>query len=164
MASNGIRLEAVINDFLNAVSRMPEDEQNAVMEKAADCVRITSQKYVGSKSFEKNKRIKNEGENIGILTAELSEEEKRIQTERLFNSSPNRYSVDRVSDFLGAQLGSENEMNIKERPIQTKEEILMYAAAILYAKNEEFPYDVQLSKETVKTEIAEITDMTIVKK
>ena len=40
----------------------------------------------------------------------------------------------------------------------------MYAAAMLYAKNEEFPYDIQLSKETVKTEIADITDMTVIKK
>lgn len=70
------------------------------MEKVADCIRITNQKYVGYKSFEKNKRVKNEGENIGIVTAELSEEEKRVQTERLFNCSPNRYSVDRVSTFL----------------------------------------------------------------
>ena len=54
-------------------------------------------------------------------------------------------------------------MNIKEKFIQTKEEILMYAAAILYAKNEEFPYDIQLSEDTVKTEVADITNMTVTK-
>lgn len=164
MASNGVRLEAVISDFLNVVSKMTEEEQSAAMEKVADCIRITNQKYVGYKSFEKNKRIKNEGENIGLVTLELSAEEKRIQTEKLFHSSPNRYSVDRVSTFLDVQLGSENEMNIKEKTIQTKEEILMYAAAMLYAKNVEFPYDIQLSKETVKTKVADITDMTVIKK
>ena len=164
MASNGVRLEAVINDFLNTVSKMTEKEQNAALEKVADCTRITNQKYVGYKSFEKNKRIKNEGENIGLAAVELSEEEKRMKTERLFNSSPNRYSVDRVSAFLDVQLGSEAQMNLKEKVIQSKEEILMYAAAMLYAKNEEFPYDIQLSKETVKTEIADITDMTVIKK
>ena len=108
--------------------------------------------------------MKNEGENIGLLTVEFSEEEKRVQTERLFNSSPNRYSVDRVTTFLDVQLGSENEMNIKEKSIQTKEEILMYAAAMLYAKNDEFPYDIRLSEETVKTEVADISDMTVTKK
>lgn len=164
MASNGVRLEAVINDFLNAVSQMTEEEQNTVMEKVADCTRITNQKYVGYKSFEKNKRIKNEGENIGLLTAELSEEEKRMRTESLFKSSPNRYSVDRVSTYLEAQLGNEDKVNIKEKVIETKEEILMYAAAMLYAKNEEFPYDIQLSEEIVKTEIADITDITITKR
>lgn len=164
MASNGVRLEAVINDFLNTVSKKTEEEQNVAMEKVADCMRITNQKYVGYKSFEKNKRVKNEGENIGLLTIELSEEEKRVQTEKLFKSSPNKYSVDRVTTFLDAQLGSENEMNIKEKPIQTKKEILMYAAAMLYAKNDEFPYDIRLSEKTVKTEIADITDMAVIKK
>ncbi|MBE5942755.1 MAG: chromosome segregation protein SMC [Lachnospiraceae bacterium] len=164
MASNGVRLEAVINDFLNTVSKMKEEEQNEAMEKVADCTRIINQKYIGYKSFEKNKRIKNEGENIGIVTVELSEEEKRLQTEKLFNSSSNRYSVDRVSTFLDVQLASEDEMNIKEKTIHTKEEILMYAAAMLYAKNEEFPYDIQLSEEIVKTEIADITNMVVIKK
>lgn len=164
MASNGIRMEATINDFLNAVSEMPEEEQDAAMEKAADCTRIVNQRYVGYKSFEKNKRMKNEGENIGLVAADLSEEEKSLQTERLFNSSLNSYSVDRVSAFLDVQLGSENEMSIKERTIQTKEEILMYAAAMLYANNEEFPYEVRIPEEVVTTEIADITNMTIIRK
>lgn len=164
MASNGVRLEAVMNDFLNAVSEMTEEEQKAAMEKVADCTRITNQKYVGYKSFEKKKRIKNEGENIGLVTVELSEEEKRVQTEKLFQSSPNRYSVARVGTFLDVQLGGENEMNMKEKLIQTKEEILMYTAAMLYAENEEFPYEIQLSEETVKTEVADITNVTVIKK
>lgn len=164
MASNGVRLEAVINDFLNTVSKLPEEEQNDAMEKVADCTRIISQKYIGYKSFEKNKRIKNEGWNIGLAAVELSDEEKRLQTEKLFHSSPNRYSVDRVSTFLETQLGIENQISIKERVIQTKEEALMFAAAMLYAKNEEFPYDIQLSEETVKTEVAEITNVTVAKK
>lgn len=164
MASNGVRLEAVMNDFLNTVSKMTEEEQKVAMEKVADCTRITNQKYVGYKSFEKKERIKNEGENIGLVTEELSEEEKRTQTEKLFHSSPNRYSVDRVDTFLDVQLGGEEEMNIREKSIQTKEEILMYTAAMLYAQNEEFPYEIQLSEETVKTEIADITNVTVMRK
>lgn len=164
MASNGVRLESVINDFLNIVSKMSEEEQNNAMNKIADCTRVINQKYVGYKSFEKNKRIKNEGENIGLPIEELSEEEKREQTEKLFDSSLNKYSVDKVSSFLNRQMMNEEKINIKEKTIQTKEKALMYAAAILYAKNEEFPYEIQMYEETVKTAIAEISDMTIIKK
>lgn len=46
MASNGVRLESVINDFLNTVSKMTEEEQNVAMEKVADCIRITSLYYL----------------------------------------------------------------------------------------------------------------------
>lgn len=164
MASNGVRLEAAINDFLNKVSKMPEEEQNIAMERVADCTRIINHKYIGYKSFEKNKRVKNEGVNIGLAAEELSEEEKRLQTEKLFHSSQNRYSVERVGSFLDVQLGSESKISVKEKAVQTKEEILMFAAAMLYAKNEEFPYDIQLSEETVKTEIADITNVTVIKK
>ena len=154
MASNGIRLEAAINDFLNAVA----------MDKVGSCIRVMNQKYIGYKSFEKNKRIRNEGQNIGLATAELSEEEKAAQTEKLFQSAPNRYSVEKVGGFLEVQFGNGNRISIKEKEIQTKEEILMYAAAMLYAKNAEFPYEVQLSEESVRTKIADITNVTIMKK
>lgn len=164
MASNGVRLEAVINDFLNAVSGLPEVEQTSAMEKVSDCTRIIQQKYIGYKSFEKKKRMKNEGENIGLSVTELSDEEKELQTEQLFMSAPNRYSVDKVSNFLNVQLGVDKEMTIKEKEVQSKEEILMYAAAMLYAENEEFPYDIKLSDEVVRTKIADITNVTIAKK
>jgi hypothetical protein len=164
MASNGFRLETMLNDFLNAVSKMPEEEQDQAMEKVSDCTRILNQKYIGYKSFERKKRIKNDGENIGIETSELSEEEKRLQTEKLFRNAQNRYSVERVSSFLDAQLANGSKISLKEKEIRTKEEVLMFAAAMLYAKNEEFPYDIKLSEETMKTEIADITNVTITKK
>lgn len=161
MAGNGIRLEAVLHDFLTAVSKLPEDERDAAMEKAADCARVVNQKYIGYKSFEKNRRAKNEGENIGLAAVELSEEEKAAQTEHLFQSAPNRFSVERVSNFLDVQLGNEKKISIKEKKVHRKEEILMYAAAMVYARNKEFPYDVQLSEEMVETEAADITNVTV---
>lgn len=161
MASNGVRLESVISDFLNVVSQMPETEQEKAMEKVADCARVIQQRYVGYKSFEKNKRVKDEGQNIGLVVSELSEEEKRLQTEELFKSAPNKYSVERVGSFLDIQLGKNKKVSIKERTVETKEEALMYAAAMLYARNMEFPYDVQLSDDVVKTGIAEISNITV---
>ena len=164
MASNGIRLESAINDFLNAVAKLPEEEQDRAMEQAAHCTRLISQKYVGYKSFEKTKRLKNEGENIDLMIAELSEAEKQAKTEELFQNAPNRYSVERVGNFLETQFGNERKIQLKERQIRTKEEVIMYAAAMLYAKNTEFPYELELSEEMVKTDIADINDMTISKK
>lgn len=164
MASNGIRLETAINDFLNAVSRMSEKEQDLAMDKVADCTRIMNQRYVGYRSFEKQKRTKNAGENIGLPVTELSEEEKSRQTEALFHNAPNRYSVDRVGDFLDVQMGNETEITVKEKSVASREEAMMYAAAMLYAKNAEFPFDVQVSDEVVRTDIAEISNVKISKR
>jgi hypothetical protein len=39
----------------------------------------------------------------------------------------------------------------------------MFAAAMLYAKNIEFPYEVELSEEMVKTDVADINNVKISK-
>ena len=164
MASNGIRLETAINDFLNVVSKMPGKEQDIAMDKVADCTRITNQRYVGYKSFEKQRRTKNAGENIGLSAVELSDEEKSRQTEALFHSAPNRYSVERVGDFLDVQMGTDKAISIKEKSVKSREEALMYAAAMLYAKNAEFPFEVQVSDEVVRTDIADISNVKVSKR
>ena len=164
MASSGVRLESLMNDFLNTVASLPQEEQDRAMEKTADCARICSQKYIGYRSFAKIKRVKNEGENIGLDDKELSADEKAAKTEKLIKGSTNHYSVKRVDDFLKLRMGSGKSMSIKEQTIGSKEEALMYAAAMLYARNDEFPYDITLSDDTVYSDIADISDAEILAK
>lgn len=164
MAGNGIRLEAVLNDFLNAMPELEEEKQDEAMERLCGCTRIINQKYVGYRSFEKKKRLKNEGENIGLSGEELSEEEKLAQTEELFRKAPNRYSVEKVSGFMDVQMEGQEKISIKEKPVRTKEEALMYTAAMLYAGNGEFPYQVQITDEEVEKEVADMSNVVISRK
>ena len=164
MAGNGIRLEAVLNDFLNAMPELEEEKQDEAMERLSGCTRIINQKYVGYRSFEKKKRLKNEGENIGLSSEELSEEEKLAQTEELFRKAPNRYSVEKVSGFMDVQMEGQEKISIKEKPVRTKEEALMYTAAMLYAGNGEFPYQVQIKDEEVEKEVADMSNVVISRK
>ena len=164
MAGNGIRLEAVLNDFLNAVSGLGEAEQDEAMERLCECTRIINQKYVGYRSFEKKKRLKNEGENIELSNEELSEEEKLAQTEELFRKAPNRYSVEKVSGFMDIQMDGREKISIKEKQVRTKEEALMYTAAMLYAGNGELPYQIQTTDEEVAKEIADMSNVVISRK
>ena len=164
MAGNGIRLEAVLNDFLNAMPELGEEKQDEAMERLSGCTRIINQKYVGYRSFEKKKRLKNEGENIGLSSEELSEEEKLAQTEELFRKVPNRYSVEKVSGFMDVQMEGQEKISIKEKPVRTKEEALMYTAAMLYAGNGEFPYQVQITDEEVEKEVADMSNIVISRK
>lgn len=164
MAGNGIRLEAVLNDFLNSVSGLGEAEQDEAMERLCECTRIINQKYVGYRSFEKKKRLKNEGENIGLSNEELSEEEKLAQTEELFRKAPNRYSVEKVSGFMDIQMDGREKISIKEKQVRTKEEALMYTSAMLYAGNREFPYQIQITDEEVAKEIADMSNVVISRK
>lgn len=164
MAGNGIRLEAVLNDFLNAMPELEEEKQDEAMGRLSGCTRIINQKYVGYRSFEKKKRLKNEGENIGLSSEELSEEEKLAQTEELFRKAPNRYSVEKVSGFMDVQMEGQEKISIKEKAVRTKEEALMYTAAMLYAGNGEFPYQVQITDEEVEKEVADMSNVVISRK
>lgn len=164
MAGNGIRLEAVLNDFLNAMPELEEEKQDEAMGRLSGCTRIINQKYVGYRSFEKKKRLKNEGENIGLSNEELSEEEKLAQTEELFRKAPNRYSVEKISGFVDVQMDGQEKISIKEKPVRTKEEALMYTAAMLYAGNGEFPYQVQITDEEVEKEAADMSNVVISRK
>ena len=164
MAGNGIRLEAVLNDFLNAMPELEEEKQDEAMGRLSGCTRIINQKYVGYRSFEKKKRLKNEGENIGLSNRELSEEEKLAQTEELFRKAPNRYSVEKVSGFMDVQMEGQEKISIKEKAVRTKEEALMYTAAMLYAGNGEFPYQVQITDEEVEKEVADMSNVVISRK
>ena len=153
-----------MNDFLNAVSGLGEAEQDEAMERLCECTRIINQKYVGYRSFEKKKRLKNEGENIGLSNEELSEEEKLAQTEELFRKAPNRYSVEKVSGFMDIQMDGREKISIKEKQVRTKEEALIYTAAMLYAGNREFPYQIQITDEEVAKEIADMSNVVISRK
>lgn len=164
MASSRVRLENLLGDFLDRVSRISKEEQDAAMEKVEKCTRVINQKYVGYKSFEQNRRIRNEGQNIALNTKAMSEEEMQKRTENLFRSAPNRYAPARVGAYLDEALGLDVSMELKEKGVQTKEEALMIAAAMLYAKNAEFPYEVRIKDEKVSTKIADISNVVISRK
>lgn len=164
MTGSGEKMESVLHDFLNSIAKLSEEEQEEAIRKTGDALCIIQQRYVGYKSFEKRHRNKNSGENIGLTKEELTEEEKEARTEQLFSQAQNRYSVERTGNYLNAQLGLAESIEIGEKPIISREEVLMYAAAMAYAGNEEFPFDVELGKGMVETETAEISGARIVRK
>lgn len=164
MASNGIRLESVINDFLNTVAKLSGEEQDTAMQQVGECSRIMQQKYIGYKSFEKKHSARERAGDIALRSEEMSDDEKAMQTENLFRSAANRYSVERAGEYIDAQLGSASSITIGDRTVNTREEALMYAAAMIYAANEEFPFEVDIEDKIVKTEIADITDAVISRK
>lgn len=164
MASSRVKMENLLGDFLDRVSRLSKEKQDEAMERVERCTRVINQKYVGYKSFEQNRRIRNEGQNIALNAKVMSEEEMQKRTENLFRSAPNHYAPARVGEYLDETLGTDASMELKEKGVQTKEEALMIAAAMLYAKNAEFPYEVRIEDEKVSTRIADISNVVISRK
>ena len=82
MASSRVKMENLLGDFLDRVSRLSKEKQDEAMERVERCTRVINQKYVGYKSFEQNRRIRNEGQNIALNAKVMSEEEMQKQTFR----------------------------------------------------------------------------------
>ena len=55
-------------------------------------------------------------------------------------------------------------MELKEQNVTTREDALMFAAALMYSGIEEFPYEVELKEDFAETKIARISNMKIQKK
>ena len=134
------------------------------MEKVEKCTRVINQKYVGYKSFEQNRRIRNEGQNIALNTNAMSEEEMQKRTENLFRSAPNRYAPARVGAYLDEALGLDVSMELKEKGVQTKEEALMMQRRCFMRKMQNFHTKSVSKNEKVSTKIADISNVVISRK
>ena len=65
---------------------------------------------------------------------------------------------------MDIQMDGREKISIKEKQVRTKEEALMYTAAMLYAGNGEFPYQIQITDEEVAKEIADMSNVVISRK
>ena len=161
MVSNGVRLEVMLNRFLTHLGQLPQEQRQEILRKTADCVQISSQRYIGTRSFEKIIRARNEGHSIALPKARLSEEDKTVRTEPLFSSVQDQYAMDRVEQYLNTVMGKRDSTSIKELAPGQRNELLSLAAAIMYGKNEEFPFDVSIRKEMVSSDCGSINDAVI---
>lgn len=162
--SEGVNLEAALDSFLNTMKGMDTDEKQAALKKLSGCMRISSQKYIARKSYEKRKRKERDDTTIGLDVCELSEAEREKLTQEMMDNTRNRFSVGCVNEYLGNRLKYSKELELKGQMVEKKEDALMYAAAVMYSGIEEFPYEVELQEDFVETEVARISNMKIRKK
>ena len=163
MASSGIRIDSMLHNFLTAMGEVSEEESDRVFAKVAEATRITPHKYVGVRSFEKRKSYEREKTGIALTKERMSDEEKAAVTDRMFASAPDRYSVGRVSDYFESKFDESgaDEITLHDRKLSDRSEALMYAAAMMYGADDEFLYEVALSKDVVDAGVADMTDVTI---
>lgn len=162
--SNGMNLESALDSFLSRIKDMEGCEKELVLKQIQNCLQICSQKYIGRKSYERRKRGARDDASIGLEFGDISEAEREKRTQEMMNSTKNRFSVDETRMFLEERLYGHREIEVKEQSIGSREEAMMFAAAMMYSGIEEFPYEVELKDDFVETDVATITNMKIQKK
>lgn len=159
--SNGTNLDSIIDQVLNELKK--EDISDRLVDKLNESLQICTQKYIGTKSFEKKKRNKKNPAQQIIIKEKLSIEEKERRTNELKEKSYNKYSLENVNQFLDNLDFSKNSLEIKNAKITSREETLMYAAAIMYSGHKDFQYKIEMGEGIVHTDVADITNLVIKK-
>lgn len=161
---NGMNMESALDAFLNAMKEMDGETKETAILKAANCMQICSQKYIGRRSYEKRTRKERDDSAIGLNICEISEEEKEKRTNEMIHSVKNRFSIEAVNRFLEEKLVCNKEIELKEQEVASREEAIMYAASVMYTGIPEFPYETELQGDYVDTDVAKISNMKIRKK
>lgn len=162
--SNGTNLESLLNRVLLLLKGIEGEERDAVLRQIAKCHCQMQVGYVSRKSFERRKKANPNTKSAGIPAEELSDEEKMRLTDELLTSIPDRYSMDRVNDYLDGKVPDKGYISVEEWGVRTREDAMMAAACIIYSGSVGFSYDVIFEEGMVETEVAAISRIKIKRK
>ncbi|MCM1296533.1 MAG: DUF5716 family protein [Muribaculaceae bacterium] len=161
---SGFNLESALDAFLNAIKDMETEAKECALDRVGNCLQVCSQKYIGTRSYEKKRRRERDDSSIGLNLVEMSEEEKERRTREMMAGTRNRFSIEGVGRFLEERMKDSNTIELGEQFVEDRSDAINFASAIMYSGIESFPFEVDIRDDFVETEVARITNMTIRRK
>lgn len=162
--SNGTNLEHVLNRILMQLKDLDEEDRNFILQQLAQAHQLQSVGFISRKSFERRKKANPNLTNVGIVSDELSEEERQRLTDELLTETPDRYSLDNVKDYFDQMTFYKDKLSVDECGVRTRDDAMMVAASMIYSGTAGFPYEVEFGEGTVETEAATISRISIKRK
>ena len=162
--SDNTNLEHELNRLLMRLKDMESKERETALERLGQTHRLQSVGFISRKSFARRKKANPNEKNVGILEEELSLDEKRRLTQELLTEAPDRYSIEKVRQYFDAMPFYQDRLSVGEYTIETREDAMMVAAAVIYSGTAGFPYEAEFGRGMVETEIASISNITIKRK
>lgn len=161
-SKSGINIELALDEFLKNVNQLDSEKQRQVLNEVANCILIGSQKYISTKSFLLRKRRKKE-EQPGIEIVDISDEElERLTNDIMLNK--NKFSVKEVTGYFREKFTHKKEIELKNEPVLTRYDALMYATAVSMTKNNDFKYDVEILDDVIDFGFVRMSDLKITPK
>jgi hypothetical protein len=164
MMGSGKNTRAQVDDLLHAIGKADAATRDGVVSKLSECIRIYNMKYISVKSFHISRKSSGNGKTQPAVAEEVTEEEKRRRTQELLDKSSDRFTPEKVEEYFSAMTFHEGMFETGDAPVRSREDALMYAAAVGYAKSEDFPYEVEMNREVVHTEAADLNRIRLKKK
>ena len=162
--SENTNLEHELNRILLFLKNLNEDNREEALSKLSEAHRLMSIRYIGRKSFERRKKKNPNENNAGLVSEELSAEEKQRLTDELLSETPDRYSMDNVEKHFDEIMKGRGRISVEECGVHTRDDATMIAASMIYSGTAGFPYEVEFRDGMVETEAARISDVNIKRK
>jgi len=162
-SKSGINIEAALDELLKNAKRLNKEEQTELFERIADCLTVTSQKYVSTKSFTHRKRRRKQQPSSSIDDFKVSNNEIEALTKDMF-SNRNRFTNKQVTKFLNEKFNHRKEVILKNEMITNQYDALMYASAITLSGTTDFDYYVKVYDEVIDYGFVKISNIQITKK
>ncbi|MEE8886165.1 MAG: Wadjet anti-phage system protein JetA family protein [Eubacteriales bacterium] len=164
MMSSGKNTRAQVDDLLHAIGKSDEETEDRVVSALSECIRIYNMQYISVRSFHVNRRNAKAGKTRAAEVPQMTEEEKRRRTQELLDRNSDRFTPERVDEYFSALPFHNGVFETGDAPVRSREDALMYAAAVGYARSEDFPYEVEMDRDIVHTEAADISRIRLKKK
>lgn len=155
--SNHVNMQTCLNELLMTMKDMDEEERTKILTDLSKSFQLESYKYIGRKSIERRKKRNPNTKNAAVVMSELTEEERARLTRELLYEYPDRYGVEQAAAYFDRLLKEKNEIEPNKDIVKTREDAMMFAASVIYSGSSDFPYEVELSDETIETGIALIS-------
>ena len=162
--SENTNLEHELNRILLFLKNLNEDNREEALSKLSEAHRLMSIRYIGRKSFERRKKKNPNENNAGLVSEELSAEEKQRLTDELLSETPDRYSMDNVEKHFDEIMKGRDRISVEECGVHTRDDATMIAASMIYSGTAGFPYEVEFRDGMVETEAARISNVNIKRK
>ena len=163
LSENG-NLEHELNRVLMHLQKLDGEKREEAVLRLSESHRLMSMGYIGRKSFERRKKRNPNQKNVGLVSEELSEEERKRLTDELLTETPDRYSMDNVEQHFDELLKGRDQLSVEECQVHTRDDATMIAASMIYSGTAGFPYEVEFWEGMVETEVARISNIRIKRK
>ena len=163
LSENG-NLEHELNRVLMYLQKLDGEKREEAVLRLSESHRLMSMGYIGRKSFERRKKRNPNQKNVGLVSEELSEEERKRLTDELLTETPDRYSMDNVEKHFDELLKGRDQLSVEECQVHTRDDATMIAASMIYSGTAGFPYEVEFWEGMVETEVARISNIRIKRK
>ena len=163
LSENG-NLEHELNRVLMHLQKLDGEKREEAVLRLSESHRLMSMGYIGRKSFERRKKRNPNQKNVGLVSEELSEEERKRLTDELLTETPDRYSMDNVEKHFDELLRGRDQLSVEECQVHTRDDATMIAASMIYSGTAGFPYEVEFWEGMVETEVARISNIRIKRK